>query len=135
MRFLKRNWGILIFMLFTAIRLAMPEIFAFKPLSWQAWTVFAILTITYGLSTAVFMMFGITLMLLLDIVTPACGIDGFASTVIMSVAILFIVAEGIQQTSVLLPLFRVVLSTPRIVWEVQLRVMHSHPRWGPTHKA
>ncbi|CAN8072515.1 unnamed protein product [Agarophyton chilense] len=128
-RFLKRNWGILVFMLVIAIGLAMLGIFAFDELKWKAWAAFAILTVTLALlitnalPTAVSMLLGLTLMLILNIVTPSRGIEGFSNSGVMSVAILFIVAEGIQRTSVLLPLFRVVLGKPRFVWEAQLRVM------------
>ncbi|PXF40826.1 putative sulfur deprivation response regulator [Gracilariopsis chorda] len=128
-RFLKLNWGILLFMLVISIGLAMLGIFAFDPLPWRAWAAFAILVITLSLlitnalPTAVSMLLGLTLMLVLDIVSPSRGIEGFSNTGVMSVAILFIVAEGIQRTSVLLPIFRIVLGKPKYIWEAQLRIM------------
>lgn len=129
LRFAKDNWGILLFLAFIVLALAMLGIFKFEPLSWQAWAAFAILILTLALlitnavSTAVAMLLGLTAMLVLKIVEPGEAIEGFSNTGVMSVAILFIVAEGIQRTSVLLPIFRVVLGKPKYLWEAQLRVM------------
>lgn len=107
----------------------MLGIFAFDPLGWKAWLAYAILIgvlallITNALSTAVSMLLGLTFMLAFKIVEPGKAIEGFSNTGVMAVAILFIVAEGIQRTSVLLPIFRVLLGKPRWLWEAQLRVM------------
>lgn len=128
-RFAKDNWGIILFLLFIIIGLAMLGIFKFDPLPWEAWAAFAILVltlallITNALSTAVSMLLGLTAMLVLKIIEPAEAIEGFSNTGVMTVAILFIVAEGIQRTSVLLPIFRIVLGKPKYLWEAQLRVM------------
>lgn len=62
-------------------------------------------------------------MLVLKIVEPGEAIEGFSNTGVLSVAVLFIVAEGIQRTSVLLPIFRILLGKPRFLWEAQLRVV------------
>lgn len=129
LRFLKENWGILLFLLVIAIGLAMLGIFAFEPLEWEAWLAFAVLIgvlallITNALSTAVSMLLGLTVMLVFKIVEPSSAIEGFSNTGVMAVAILFVVAEGIQRTSILLPIFRVLLGKPRWLWEAQLRVM------------
>lgn len=107
----------------------MLGIFAFDDISWKAWTAFAILCgtlallITNALSTAVSMLLGVTVMLVLKIIEPGEAIEGFSNTGVMSVAVLFIVAEGIQRTSVLLPIFRILLGKPKFLWEAQLRVM------------
>lgn len=128
-RFLKDNWGILLFNLFIAIGLAMLGIFAFEPLQWKAWMAFSILVITLSLlitnalPTAVSMLLGLTAMLMFKIVTPQEATEGFANTGVITVAILFIVADGIQRTSVLLPIFRILLGKPKYLWEAQLRVM------------
>lgn len=129
LRFIKENWGILVFLLIVAIGLAMLGIFSFDPISWKAWLAYAILIgilallITNALSTAVSMLLGLTIMLAFKIVEPNQAIEGFSNTGVMAVAILFIVAEGIQRTSVLLPIFRILLGKPRWLWEAQLRVM------------
>lgn len=128
-RIVKDYWGILLFLLFLAVGLAFLGIFAFDPLPWKAWVAYAIFCVTLSLlvsnaiSTPLAMLFGLTAMLAFQIVTPTQGIEGFSNTGVISVAILFIVAEGIQRTSVLTPIFRVVLGKPRYLWEAQLRVM------------
>lgn len=128
-RFAKDNWGILVFLCVLALGLAMLGIFAFDDISWEAWASFAILSgtlsllITNALPTAVSMLLGLTVMLVLKIVEPAEAVEGFSNTGVLSVAILFVVAEGIQRTSILLPIFRVLLGKPRFLWEAQLRVM------------
>lgn len=132
LRFLKENWGILLFLVLSAVGLAMLGIFAFDQngkVTWKTWVSFAILLltlallITNALPTAVSMLLGLNAMLLFQIVTPREAIAGFANTGVMTVAVLFIVADGIQRTSVLLPLFRIVLGKPKHLWEAQLRVM------------
>lgn len=128
-RFFKSNWGILLFLAFMAVGLAMLGLFAFDPLPWKAWIAFAILIltlsllITNALPTAASMLLGLTAMLIFDIIDPDEAIEGFANTGVMTVAILFIVAEGIQRTSVLLPIFRIVLGKPKHLWEAQIRIM------------
>lgn len=128
-RFLWQNWPICLFLIVVSVGLAMLGLFSFDSISWQAWMSFAILVVTLTLlitsvvHTAVAMLLGITAMLLFKIITPEEAIEGFSNTGVMSVAILFIVAEGIQRTSVLLPIFRVVLGKPKYLWEAQLRVM------------
>ncbi|CDF36137.1 unnamed protein product [Chondrus crispus] len=129
LRFAKDNWGILVFLCVLALGLAMLGIFAFDDISWKAWASYAILSgtlsllITNALPTAVSMLLGLTVMLVLKIVEPAEAVEGFSNTGVLSVAILFVVAEGIQRTSILVPIFRVLLGKPRFLWEAQLRVM------------
>lgn len=129
-RFLRHNYGILLFLAVLAICLALLGIFAFdENLSWEVWLSFTILCITLALlisnavATPVAMLLGVTAMLLLKIVDPAKAIEGFSNEGVIAVAILFIVAEGIQRTSVLVFIFRRVLGKPSFIWTAQLRVM------------
>lgn len=129
LQFSRHNWGILLFLLVVAIGLAVLGIFAFDPISWKAWLAFAIFILTLSLlisnavATPLAMLIGLTAMLVFQIVSPTDAIEGFSNTGVMSVAVLYIVAEGIQRTSVLTPVFRIVLGKPRYTWEAQLRVM------------
>lgn len=131
LRFAKGNWGIMLFLFVIAIGLAMLGIFKFDRdvMDFKAWTAFAILIVTLALlitnalSTAVSMLLGLTAMLVFQIIEPNQATEGFSNTGVLTVAVLFIVAEGIQRTSVLLPIFRLVLGKPRFLWEAQLRVM------------
>ncbi len=128
---LRRNWGILVFLLVIALCLCLLGIFSppFRGLKWQAWVAFAIVSITLALlvsntyPTEVTMLLGLTAMLVFQIIPPSDALLGFSNTGVIAVAVLFIVAEGVQRTSVLLPVFRVVLGKPRFLWEAQIRLM------------
>lgn len=128
---LKRYWGILVFLIVIAIALCLLGIFSpsFKGLKWEAWVAFTILSIIFALLVAnvcpieITMLLGLTAMLVFKIIPPSSAIVGFSNTGVAAVAVLFIVAEGVQRTSVLLPIFRVVLGKPRFLWEAQMRLM------------
>lgn len=129
--FLKRNWGILLFLAFIALGLAMLGVFspAFHDLRWDGWVAFAIVSVTLALlitnafPTEISMLLGLTGMLLFKIIGPDAALKGFANSGVAAVAVLFVVAEGVQRTSVLRPVFRFVLGKPRWLWEAQLRLM------------
>lgn len=132
LRFIKENWGILLFLVIMAIGLAMLGIFVFEDEvreNWKVWVSLTILVLTLALlivnafPTAVTMLLGLTAMLAFGIVDTKEGLKGFSNSGVAAVAILFIVAEGIQRTSVLLPIFRLLLGKPKYLWEAQLRVM------------
>lgn len=129
LRFLTENWGILLFLIVVAVGLALLGALKFPPLRWKAWVAFALLSITLALlitnavPPAVAMTLCVTAMLALKIVPPEKAIEGLSNTGVITVAILFIVAEGIQRTSVLIPIFRYLLGKPKFLWEAQLRIM------------
>lgn len=129
LRHLKRHWGVLAFLLFLQVGLAMLGVFAFDDLRWQAWASFVIVTILLSvlvvnlLPPEIAMCAALTTMMALKIVTPAQGMEGFSNTGVGTVAVLFVVADGIQRTSVLLPLFRLMLGKPTKLWVAQLRLM------------
>lgn len=128
---IRANLGILIFLAFLAIGLAMLGIFSpdFRTLKWEGWAAFAIVSITLSLlvsnalPTEVSMLLGLTGMLMCKIIEPIDALVGFANPAVASVAVLFIVAEGVQRTSVLLPMFRLLLGKPRFLGEAQIRIM------------
>lgn len=129
LRFLKERWAILVFILIVVIGLALLGIFKFGRTKWTAWVAFAIVVITLSLLIAnavhpsVAMLFGVTIMLAFKIIEPKHALTGLSNDGVISVAILFIVAEGIQRTSVLVPVFRFLLGKPKFLWEAQLRIM------------
>lgn len=129
LRFLRQNWGILLFLLILAVIYALLGTLAFDPLGWKGWVSFAILSVTLALlitnavPTSVAMLLGLTAMLFFKIIPPEKALVGFSNSGVVTVAILFIVAEGIQRTSVLLPIFRFILGRPRMITEAQLRIM------------
>jgi len=126
-----RNWGILLFLAVLALMLALLGILSapFKTLRWSGWVAFAIVSLTLALlvsnaiPTEISMLIGLTLMLVFRIVEPVDALAGFSNPGVAAVAVLFIVAEGVQRTSILLPVFRVLLGKPRWLWEAQIRLM------------
>lgn len=52
------------------------------------------------------MLLAVTAMLTFLIITPAEALLGFSNSGVASVAVLFAVAEGVQRTSLLRPVFR-----------------------------
>lgn len=127
-RFLKSNWGILLFLLFISIGLTLLGTLAFS-LTWKGWCACVVLCLTLTLLIAnafvpaIVMTMGLTAMLVLDLVTPEKALEGFSNSGVITVAILFVVAEGVQRTSVLVPLFRFILGKPRNLWLALIRVM------------
>lgn len=130
-RFFLRNFGILIFLSLIALGLGMAGVFSpsFRELRWDGWIAFGIVSVTLALlitnafPTEISMLLGLTGMLLFKIIRPHEALRGFANSGVAAVAVLFVVAEGVQRTSVLLPVFRFVLGKPRWLWEAQLRLM------------
>lgn len=127
--FLYRHWLTIVFVSIALLGVMMLASFVLHGLGWKAWLSVTIMLVTLGIlltnafSTAFSMLIGLTLMLVFDVVSPSRAAEGFANTGVLSVAVLFIVAEGIQRTSLLLPLFRVLLGKPKSVWMAQLRIM------------
>lgn len=127
--FFRDNWGILLFLIACAGGLALLGTLAFGPLPWKAWMAFSILCLLLALlikntfPTQVAMLLALLAMLAFKVVTPSQALTGFSNTGVATVAVLFVVAEGIQRTSVLLPVFRVLLGKPKQLWVAQLRLM------------
>lgn len=126
--FVKSNWGILLFLVILAIGLALLGTLVFS-LSWKGWYACAVLCITLALLIsnafvpAITMTIGVTAMLALKIIPPEKALEGLSNSGVITVAILFIVAEGIQRTSVLVPVFRLILGKPSNLWMALIRVM------------
>lgn len=127
--FVKRFWGSLLFVILISIGLTFLGIFVFDPLPAKAWVAFAIVLITLGflvasvLRTSATMFLAVTAMLLAQIITPKDALGGFANEAVATVAVLFVVVEGIQQTSVLRPIYRVLLGKPKRLIIAQLRLI------------
>lgn len=128
-RFVRRYYGILLFFVLLQVGLVLLGVLAFEPLTWKAWVAFEIVSVALtlliinALPTEVVMSGALTAMLLFQIITPREALTGFSNTGVASVAVLFIVADGIQRTSVLLPLFRFMLGKPNSLAVAQLRLM------------
>lgn len=66
---------------------------------------------------------GLTLLLAAGVVTAEQALVGFASPAVLTIAALFVVARGVEQTGGLDFLSRRVLGSPRTAWTAQLRLM------------
>jgi di/tricarboxylate transporter len=128
-RLARKHIVFILMMVVLAIALALLGALVFDPLRWQAWASFVIASICLGLlvdsslTIEVVMLVGTAVMLILKIVTPSEAINGFANTGVATVAVLFIVAEGLQRTSLLIPVFRAMLGNPTKLWIAQIRLM------------
>jgi len=122
------NWGVLLFVGVAGVVLALLGILAFDPLPWEAWMAFAITVLTLAslikgtLPTEVSILAGVTALLAFFIITPQEALVGFSSTGVATVVVLFMMAEGVQRTSVLRPLLRFMLGKPTSMVEAQLRL-------------
>jgi di/tricarboxylate transporter len=129
LRLLRSNFVFLLVILILAVVLTLLGVFVFDPLRWQAWAAFVTISIILGLlvvsaaSIEVVMLIGTAVMLILKIVTPVEALNGFANEGVATVAVLFIVADGMQRTSLLLPIFRAMLGNPSKLWVAQIRLM------------
>lgn len=127
--FVYRRWLSIALGAVALLGVMMGVSYVLQGLGWKAWLSVMILLatldilLTNAFSTAFSMLIGLALMLVFDVVSPSRAAEGFANTGVLSVAVLFVVAEGIQRTSLLLPLFRVLLGKPKSVWMAQLRIM------------
>lgn len=129
LRVLKNNWGFLTFLLFLVLFYALLGSLVFEPVSWKAWYALAdvgivlALMVTNKASPMIAMLLGVTALLVVKIIEPAKAFEGLANEGVITVAILFIVAEGIQRTSALVPVFRILLGKPQRLVVAQIRTM------------
>lgn len=98
-------------------------------MGWDAWTAIGV---TLGIVVAMainlaapdlLMIAGLTVLLLLGIVTPEQAFAGFANEAVLTVAALFVVAAGVRDTGALDFVARRVLGRPRSLPSAQLRLM------------
>jgi di/tricarboxylate transporter len=128
-KFLKNNWGILLFLFINGLILMFLGIFAFEPLSWKAWMAFAITLIMLAflikghIATQIVVLAAMTAMLAFFIATPVQALVGFSNTGVLTVGAMFAFAEGIERTSLLRPIFRFLLGNPKKLWIALLRLL------------
>lgn len=99
------------------------------PPSWQAWaTVGVILLILVMLiwnrvSTDVLIVGGVTLLVLMGILTPREAVAGMANEGMLTVAVLFVVVAGLQETGGVTWLGQRLLGRPKNIIAAQMRLM------------
>ena len=125
--FLVANWIVLVALVLCGVGLAFLGVYAFQPLSWKGWFTFAVLLIVLAAIVAgwlpthyVFIVADVMLMAFF-VTTPSEGLSGFSNPGVVSVAVLFMVSEGIQRTSALRWIFRQLLGRPKSLFVAQLR--------------
>jgi len=127
---LKENWGVMLFLFLGSLGLLLLGLLSpdFENLGWQAWYVLIVLLVTLAflikdhLPVHVIMLGCLLLQLIPGIIKPADALEGFGDSSIATIAVLFITAEGISRTSVLLPIFRYILGRPKRLWPALVRL-------------
>ncbi|MDH5672059.1 MAG: SLC13 family permease [Myxococcales bacterium] len=98
-------------------------------MSWEAWSTLALVALMVAAmmrnlaAPDMVLLAGLSLLLGLGILTPAEAFSGFSNTGMLTVAVLFVVAAGVQETGGLDMLMRRALAQPRSVAAAQLRLM------------
>jgi hypothetical protein len=102
-------------------------------LSWKGWFVlFLIISILVALvknvtDPGVIFLVGSTILTALEIIDIKTAVAGFSNQGMLSVAVLFIIAKGVQATSVLDIVFRRLLGTPKNLPLAQIRLLVMTP--------
>lgn len=98
-------------------------------MTWQAWTSIFIMAMSVfamarGLAGPdLVLAAAMTLLLLFGILTPAQAVEGFGNEGMLTVAVLFVVAAGVESTGAMDWVVRRVLGRPKHVAAAQLRMM------------
>jgi len=96
---------------------------------WQAWATVVVIVFIVGLlisnriSTDVVIVGGVTLLVLLGILTPKQAVAGMANEGMLTVAVLFVVVAGLQETGGVTWLGQRLLGRPRNILAAQARLM------------
>jgi len=98
-------------------------------MAWEAWFVFAVVGLCFGLlasnrfSPDLILMGGLTLFLVTGIVSPAQALAGLANEGMVTVAVLYIVVTGFRETGGINWIVQSVLGSPGSLARAQLKVM------------
>lgn len=97
-------------------------------MSWQAWTSVAIMMLSVvamvrGIAPDLVLTAAMTMLLVAGILTPAQAAEGFGNEGMLTVAVLFVVAAGIESTGAMDWVVRRVLGRPQTVLSAQIRMM------------
>jgi di/tricarboxylate transporter len=98
-------------------------------MSWEGWLTVGVVGLVLGVlirgrvPTDVVVVGGVVALLLAGVLTPEQALAGMASTGMITVAALYVVATGLQQTGGIAWFSRHVLGRPTSLWRAQLRMM------------
>jgi di/tricarboxylate transporter len=98
-------------------------------MSWEGWLTIGVVGLVLSLlirgriATDVVVVAGVVLLLLAGVLTPEQALAGMASTGMITVAALYVVVAGLQQTGGIAWVSQHVLGRPTSLWRAQLRMM------------
>ena len=98
-------------------------------MTWDAWFVFAVISMCFGLlatnrfSPDLILMGGVTLFLVSGIISPSQALAGLANEGMVTVAVLYIVVTGIRETGGINWIVQSVLGVPKSLANAQIKVM------------
>ncbi|MFN3593571.1 MAG: SLC13 family permease [Thiobacillaceae bacterium] len=98
-------------------------------MSWQAWLTLAVVALCVGLLARnrhppdVVMLGGLTLLLLAGVIIPADALSGLSNEGMVTVAVLYVVVSGLQETGGTVRVSQALLGRPRSLAWAQLRLM------------
>lgn len=98
-------------------------------MTWEAWLTLAIVALCIGLLARnryppdTVMLGGLTLLLLAGVLTPAQALSGLANEGMVTVAVLYVVVSGLQETGGTAWVSQTLLGRPRSVGHAQMRLM------------
>ena len=98
-------------------------------MTWDAWFVFAVISLCFGLlatnrfSPDLILMGGVTLFLVSGIISPSQALAGLANEGMVTVAVLYIVVTGIRETGGINWIVQSVLGVPKSLANAQIKVM------------
>jgi len=96
---------------------------------WEAWLTLAVVALCIGLLASnryppdIVMLGGLTLLLLSGVLTPAEALAGLSNEGMVTVAVLYVVVSGLQETGGTAWVSQSLLGRPRSVAQAQLRLM------------
>lgn len=98
-------------------------------MSWEAWLTLAVVALCIGLLAGnryppdTVMLGGLTLLLLTGVLTPAEALAGLANEGMVTVAVLYVVVSGLQETGGTAWVSQSLLGRPRSIGHAQMRLM------------
>jgi di/tricarboxylate transporter len=98
-------------------------------MTWDAWFVFAVISMCFGLlatnrfSPDLILMGGVTLFLVSGIISPSQALAGLSNEGMVTVAVLYIVVTGIRETGGINWIVQSVLGVPKSLANAQIKVM------------
>mmetsp|Transcript_5608 Transcript_5608/g.7844 ORF Transcript_5608/g.7844 Transcript_5608/m.7844 type:complete len:698 (+) Transcript_5608:187-2280(+) len=126
---LKDHYGVLILLIVFSIILIICKTVAKWDLEWQGWFVLVLIMFVVAvlvkdaIEPGIVFIFASTILLTLKIIEVPQALSGFSNEGVATVAVLFIVAKGIQMTGALDVTLKRLLASPKSIPEAQVRLM------------